>query len=178
MSYPVLQWWWYTGTGGGGGGGGSGVASASDGGPALILPDPPERYSQEDLRQMQLALEQQDALVLKKTGDIYHPHSVTVRQRTIFPWVTLVADSVAPSVAQGRNFKTANTVPTTVTNFADGIDGQEIRVRVDDSSTVFDFTGSSLVGNGGSDYIAANGDQLLATYDADEGVWYCQVIGV
>jgi hypothetical protein len=178
MSFVPLHWWWYGGSGSGGSGGGPNPPDPTMPASTLILPDPPERYSRDTFLQMQATLEQQDALLHKRTGDIYHPSSVTVRHRTIYPWVTFTANDTTPSIARGRNFKTANTVPTTISSFDDGIDGQEIIVRVDDSSTVFDFTASLLVGNGGTDYIASNGDQLRATYDASEGVWFCQIIEV
>lgn len=174
--YSVLQWWWYLA--GGGGGGSSEAAPQTSVGSTLILPEPGQRYDRSQLLQMQLALQQHDAQVLKKSGDIYHPHSLTVRRRTIFPWVTFGANDTTPSVAAGRNFRTANTQATTITDFDDALDGQEIVVRVDDAFTTFDFTGSGLVGNAGADYAASNGDRIHATYDAAEGVWYCQVVGV
>lgn len=173
MSYfPLTFWWWGAGTGG--------TSERSTAAPAggLLMPPPPLRYDPEVFRDMQLALEQQAEQLHRRTGDMDQPYGLTVRERTIYPWKTFDANDATPSVASGRNFRTANTTSTTVTNFDGGVDGQEITVRVDDALTVFNFSGSSLVGNAGSDYIAFNGDQIKATYDAAEGVWYCQVIGV
>lgn len=174
MSYPVLLFWWFEGDQISPpiGNVGAGTASA----PALVLPEPMVRYDRDQLLQMQAAVVQFAGQTHTRLADLDHPYSMTVRRRVIAPWVTFTANDTTPSVATGRNFKTANTVPTTISSFDDGVDGQEITVRVDDSSTVFDFTGSLLVGNGGADHIAANGDQVRAVYDSAEGVWYCQVI--
>jgi hypothetical protein len=50
---------------------------------------------------------------------------------------TLTANSTAPSVIGGKNWKTANTVPTAYTNFTGGFAGQEIRILCTDTDSVF-----------------------------------------
>lgn len=171
MSYMPLTWWWW-----GADGVGTDPLVSIVPGATLVLVEPTPRYSPDMLREMQSALVQQDAQTHKRTGDMYHPFSMTVRHRTIYPWVALSANDATPSVARGRNFKTANTQQTQVTTFDDGVDGQEITIRVDDSFTTFDFTESGLVGNGSVNHSASNGDQVHAKYDAAEGVWYCTVV--
>lgn len=86
---------------------------------------------------------------------------------------TLVDGDTTPSVSQGRIFKTANTGSTTITNFDDGIIGQLIRILVNDANTTFDFSASSLKGNGGSDLLATSGDVIFAIYDGTN--WWCSV---
>jgi hypothetical protein len=78
-----------------------------------------------------------------------------------------------PSVKKGRMFATANTAPTTITMFDDGISGQVIRVFIGDGNTTFDFSASNLKGNGGADWTAADGDALIAGFDGTD--WYCMV---
>ena len=86
--------------------------------------------------------------------------------------VTTITDGDAtPSVAQGRLFKTANTGPTTITDFDNGIAGQVIRIVINDGNTIFDFTTSGLKGNGGVDFTAVAGDSVIAVYDGTD--WYC-----
>lgn len=141
----------------------------------LILPNVGERYDARSAREQAHALEQYAGHLHSRTSDIDHPHSVTVRKRLIFPWRTFTANDATPSVAEGRNFKTANTSATTITDFDDAEDGQDILVRVNDANTTFDFSASGLVGNSGQDYVAADGDMLKAVYDDAEGVWYCDI---
>ena len=72
-----------------------------------------------------------------------------------------------PSVLGGRIFRTADT--TTITDFDDGVGGQEIIVHVDHAVT-FDVTGTNLTGNGGVDIVAAAGDMIKA-YTQDGTTW-------
>jgi hypothetical protein len=76
-------------------------------------------------------------------------------------------------VKKGRMFATANTAPTTITMFDDGISGQVIRVFIGDANTTFDFTSTNLKGNGGTDWTAADGDALIAGFDGTD--WYCMI---
>ena len=88
---------------------------------------------------------------------------------------TLAINSATPSVDSGSSFITANTLATTVSNFTGGLDGQLINIVVNDSSTTFDFSGSSLKGNNGVDYTASQYDSLFCVYNATLGVWLCNV---
>lgn len=70
-----------------------------------------------------------------------------------------------PSVVNGNGiFKTANTAPTTITMFDDGVEGQSILVYFGDSDTTIDLTGGSLLGNAGIDWAPDVGDHLRATF--------------
>jgi hypothetical protein len=93
------------------------------------------------------------------------------------PVVGTFADQDAtPTVGLYPNqsvFQTSNTVLTTYTDFDDGVVGETITVIVNDALSVFDFTASSLKGNGGVDWIPASGDHLSATYNGIS--WYCDV---
>jgi len=86
---------------------------------------------------------------------------------------TLTDQDATPSVKGGLNFITANTVGTTITDFDDGVDGQAIRVVINDANTTVDFTGTNLKGNTGADWSPAQYDHLTAVYDGT--YWYCDV---
>jgi hypothetical protein len=87
---------------------------------------------------------------------------------------TLEANSSTPTVTRPpRLWKTANTNPTTLTNFMGGYTGQTIRVVINDANTTIDFTGTNLKGNGGADWSPSQGDFMVCTYDGTN--WYCEV---
>lgn len=86
---------------------------------------------------------------------------------------TLTANSATPSVASGRLFVTANTNPTSYTNFTGGVQGQEICVRVNDANTTFDLSSTSLKGNNGVDYAATSGDVIFAKLIGSN--WFCTI---
>jgi hypothetical protein len=73
-------------------------------------------------------------------------------------------------------YRTANATPTTITDF-DGVSvgagdvGRAITVIVNDANTTLDFSGSSLKGNGGSDWVASSGDSVRAVWDGTN--WLC-----
>lgn len=85
----------------------------------------------------------------------------------------LTANSTTPSVANAISVKTQNTNPTIITGFSGGTPGQSVIVQVNDVNTTFDFTGSTLKGNAGVDFIAYTGDFLTCTYDGTS--WWCGV---
>ena len=89
---------------------------------------------------------------------------------------TLTDGDTTPSVGHGNFFITANTGATTITGF-DGVareNEKEIFFYIGDNNTSFDFTGTNLKGNKGSDWTtAATGDWLRAKhYDQ---IWYCEI---
>jgi hypothetical protein len=92
------------------------------------------------------------------------------------PEVTLTVNSATPTVQYVTEFVTANTVATSITDFTNGVDGQEITVRVNDANTTFDFTGSSLKGNVGVDFLATSGDVLFAKKQGSN--WYCTICNI
>jgi len=86
---------------------------------------------------------------------------------------TLTPNSTAPSVANVRVAKTANTKTTTLTNLAGGFKGQEITVLIADANTTVDFTGSGLRGNSGVDWSPSNGDHMTCVLDGT--FWNCRI---
>tara|TARA_Y100000310_G_scaffold318960_1_gene373647 strand:- start:1931 stop:2350 length:420 start_codon:yes stop_codon:yes gene_type:complete len=86
---------------------------------------------------------------------------------------TFGAQDATPSVSGNYFFKTANTVPTTITNLIDGTAGQVIWVVFGDALTTIEFTGTSLKGNVGADWSPASGDHMQCIFDGTS--WYCSV---
>lgn len=81
-----------------------------------------------------------------------------------------------PSVlttARNSLFRTANTSPTTITDFDDGKVAQRIVVIINDANTTIDFTASGLKGNVGVDWTPTTGDHMTCVYDGTD--WYCDV---
>lgn len=134
----------------------------------INLPRPREEYGRA-LHQ----LEQADRANWKLTGDINHPYGLTVRKRTVFPFVSFAANDATPSVSDGKNFKTANSSSTTITALDDGVDGQEVLIWINDANTTVDFTGTTLKGNAGADWTPANGDFMRCTCQGTN--WLCSV---
>jgi hypothetical protein len=86
---------------------------------------------------------------------------------------TFTDQDATPSVANGRNFKAANTVATTITAFDSGFNGQEINVVFTTANTTIDFTGTALEGNAGSDWAPAANDHMTCIYDGTN--WFCRI---
>jgi len=76
--------------------------------------------------------------------------------------VQTIADGDAtPDLGRGRLFETANTGPTTITDF-DGIPvGEERIVMIDDGNTTIDLSGTNLKGNAGVDLAPATQYDVL-----------------
>jgi len=88
------------------------------------------------------------------------------------------ANDVTPGVSEGNFFKTANNVPTTITIFDYGVDGQSIKVLINDAVTTIQFRDAGhpaahLRGNAGLDWTPTTGDWLEAVFDGTD--WYCSV---
>jgi hypothetical protein len=106
--------------------------------------------------------------VYDTNGDItYIPNDMSY-------YSTLTANAVQPVLNLGSLYLTANTNPTTITDFAAGLLGHNIKVFIRDAVTTIDFSGTNLKGNGGADWSPASGDWLEAIR-MDSGVWYCTV---
>lgn len=91
---------------------------------------------------------------------------------TTFP--TLTVNSATPDVQLGRNWKTANTSDTTITDFMGKYIGKEVNVIIGDGHTTLKFSGESrLKGHGGVDWRPGVGDHLRAC-KGDDGFWYCE----
>lgn len=90
-----------------------------------------------------------------------------------FSRLGLTQNSLTPSVLHGQWWVTQNTVPTTYTNFLDGIFNQQINILINDANTTFNFNSGNLKGNFSTNYAALAGDWIKATYDGTN--WYCDV---
>jgi len=86
---------------------------------------------------------------------------------------TFIGQDTTPSVLGGEYFTTNNTSPTVITMFDDGFIGQRIFVRIGDTKTTIDFTGTNLKGNGAVDYVAAIGSTLDCVFTGTQ--WGCTV---
>jgi hypothetical protein len=73
-----------------------------------------------------------------------------------------------PSVLSGNLFKTGNGGATSITSFADGVEGQEIRVVLDANTTV--VHGSTIKLAGGSNLTGTANDTVALVYSSS--VWY------
>ena len=91
----------------------------------------------------------------------------------ILPRVTIADQDATPTVDGYAYLVTANTVATTITDFDDGVVGQEIVVEIGDANTTVDFTASGLKGNTGVDWTPGSGDFMRCIYNGTE--WLCSV---
>ncbi len=89
--------------------------------------------------------------------------------------IGLIDGDTTPSVYNGNVFKEENTAPTTITTFDNAITGQRIAILFTTANTTIDFTGTDLLGNGGSDWTSAVNNILTGHYDGTN--WYCEVSG-
>lgn len=83
---------------------------------------------------------------------------------------TFVANDATPSVgnALGVRFDTANSAPTSITNFDDGFTGQQIVIMFNDANTTL-VHGATLILRGGVNYVAISGD--IFTFIKDATLW-------
>jgi hypothetical protein len=94
------------------------------------------------------------------------------------PWVVFPAGDTTPDVSGGNIFRFNNVVPTVVTNFRNGTDGQVIHVFWTEDSTSIDFTATNLKGHGGVDFIGDEDDCMTCFFCKGIGadnLWYCIV---
>ena len=90
------------------------------------------------------------------------------------PWANIADGDATPDVSGGKFFKTANTNPTTITDFDNGTAGQEIFITFADNNTTIDFTGTNLKGNAGADRTMVNGDFMHGF--RGNTLWYFDVV--
>ena len=83
------------------------------------------------------------------------------------------ANDLTPSVLSGTLFKTANTTLTTITDIDDMVDGDVVRIIINDTFTKVDFTASNLKGNVGVDWSPTTGDHMTCVYDGTSK--YCDI---
>lgn len=81
---------------------------------------------------------------------------------------TFTAADTTPSVKDGKVFATANVGATTITTFDDGVEGQQITVKLDANTTLQD--GASLQLAGGANLTGTANDIIRLVNIA--GVWY------
>lgn len=87
--------------------------------------------------------------------------------------VTLTSLDATPSIRGSSFIKTANAGATTVTALDDGVAGHVVTVFINDANTTVDFTGTTLKGNNGVDWVPASGDHMTCTFDGTN--WLCNV---
>lgn len=111
--------------------------------------------------------------------DNQYPFDATPAAANLVQWVVnklsttvIFTDGDAtPSVGGGKIFQTNNTGATTITDFDDGVAGQEIWLHIGDNVTTLDFSSSDLLGNNGVDYTASYRDTIYALFDGFR--WRC-----
>lgn len=89
------------------------------------------------------------------------------------PFRTLTQNSSTPSVESAISVRIANSVATTITDFAEGYEGQTFTAFFANNNTVIDFTQSTLMGNGQASWSATLNDSMSCTLR--DGVWYCLI---
>ena len=87
---------------------------------------------------------------------------------------TFTANDTTPSVRGKKVAKTANALARTITMLDDGVEGQIVRVILNDNNTTIDFTGSHLKGNAGVDWVPRQFDYMDCVFDGTD--WYCDVV--
>ena len=73
-----------------------------------------------------------------------------------------------PSVMAGKSFRTSNTGPTSITDFDDGFDGQEIIIRGNDANTTI-ADGASLRLNANANFVMTQNDIIALINNG--GIW-------
>ena len=86
---------------------------------------------------------------------------------------TATDGDVNPTVRGTRILTTGNTSSTTIDDLDDGYTGQEVIVVIGDALTTFDFSSSSLKGNGSINRLFDNGDWIKCVLNGTD--WYCDI---
>lgn len=86
------------------------------------------------------------------------------------PRKSFVSLDATPSVEAYKQFETNNAGATTITDFDDGVSGQEIVIFAGDANTTLNFAGANLIGNLGVDRKLAQNDTV--TFVNHNGPWY------
>jgi len=84
--------------------------------------------------------------------------------------LNLPTDQPQPSVKIGEIFRLINTVPTSITNFTDGYDGQAITIRLDDFSTIKHSSANLRLKNNGD--ITPKNSNSFITLKRISGIWF------
>lgn len=120
-------------------------------------PSAPPRYDQTDQNVFRSSLERFLARLLSHDDDQSQPIGV------------LEDGDTTPAVPRKRVWKTNNSAPTTITDFLQAQQGQEIEIiALDANTTVQDGAGLQL--QGGGNYVMNANDTLRLIHV--DGVWY------
>jgi len=101
---------------------------------------------------------------------------ITLTNSGEFPIATFADGDTTPSIASSSYFQTANTAPTTITNFDDALTGTGVRIfiRFNDPNTTLDLSSNpNLIGNNGVDFTGAVGDWCTAERFGSK--WYVSI---
>jgi len=82
---------------------------------------------------------------------------------------TLVDGDTTPPLSRGNRFKTANTSATTITDFDDGVPGQEFTLIFNDANTTIEDGASKIALHGRVDFLGVAGDVM--TFVLDGSSW-------
>ena len=90
---------------------------------------------------------------------------------TIYQIKTFTARDTTPSVVGGSLFKTANDSPTSIANFDDGTEGQQITILINDANTDFTHDARFLILNGAANWTAATtNDSITFVYNGSKWI--------
>lgn len=89
--------------------------------------------------------------------------------------ITFADGDTTPSVSGGNSFKTANTSPTTITNFDDGALTQRININILDTNTTIANNATIDLRNG-NDYVGNVGDCLNLGWDGTKWVEHQRLV--
>lgn len=114
--------------------------------------------------------------VVNAAADAFIGRNVVSNTEVIGAPITFASGDATPSVATGYFFLTQNSSATTITNFDDGKEGQEIFIKFGDANTTVKFAGNgNLYGNSGNDYTWKTYDTMRCVYDGNR--WLCSASG-
>ena len=84
------------------------------------------------------------------------------------------ANDLTPDISGGVLFKTLNDTSTRIiTALAGGVDGDVVRIIINDAFTEIDFTGTTLKGNAGVNWSPSSGDHMTCVHDGTD--WFCNI---
>ena len=90
------------------------------------------------------------------------------------PIISFASLDATPAVNLAKSYQTANAGATTITDFDNGFEGQEIFVKLD-ANTIVDFTGTNLKGNAGVDLTGTATNAIRCKKIGS--TWFCDVVG-
>ena len=88
---------------------------------------------------------------------------------------TFAVNDTTPDISGGILFRTNNSSGTLVSALDGGRDGDVVRIIIDDGNTDFDFTATTLKGNGGVNWTTSAADDMITCSRAATN-WYCDIV--